>query len=321
VSNCPVCLSIDGFPLKRPPSRNMWTLYFDCPVCGYFGIDDDLAGDFLGENSKGATRRIRAALSHWIRQNQNKSRDPLNVHLETYKEVADGKIGLPTPAKAALSILRYIGDKVQETGEKLDGLPAEFPAEIGTTSRQTAIEIIGQLESRGLISCHDANTLNQYDVIDIDLTLEGWELYQSEQSGKQSAGYGFLAMKFNDEQLENLTQNHLKPAVLELGFPLVDMRDVAEPGLIDNIMRMRIRDANFVIVDLTHDNSGAYWEAGFAEGLGKPVLYICEEQKFSEKQTHFDTNHCTTVMWSSNDPDSFCKELIATLRRAMPTRK
>lgn len=319
MKNCAVCLSVDGFPLKLLPSKNMWTIYYDCPVCGYFSIDDDLAEDFLGEDSKKATRRIRATLSHWIRQNQNKSQDTLNLHQDTYQDAVDGKIGLPTPAKAALSIVGYVGDAIQKTGEKLPGLPAQFSAEIGTTTRQAAIDLIRQLEKRGLVSFHNSNTLSHYDVVDLDLTLEGWELYQSEQSGQQTAGYGFLAMKFNDEQLEMLTQQYLKPAILELGFPLVDMRDVAEPGLIDNIMRVRIRDANFVIVDLTHDNSGAYWEAGFAEGLGKPVLYICEKQKFAEKQTHFDTNHCTTVMWSSNDPNGFCEELIATLRRAVPS--
>src|SRR3546814_6925901 len=76
------------------------------------------------------------------------------------------------------------------------------------------------------------------------------------------------------------------------------MRNVARAGIIDNIMRSQIRDAAFVIVDLTHDNSGAYWEAGYAEGLGKPVIYICEKAKFDKAKTHFDTNHCTTVVRS-----------------------
>jgi len=35
-------------------------------------------------------------------------------------------------------------------------------------------------------------------------------------------------------------------------------------------------------------NPGAYWEAGYAEGLGKPVIYTCEEAKFVEA-SHFDT--------------------------------
>ena len=61
---------------------------------------------------------------------------------------------------------------------------------------------------------------------------------------------------------------------------------------------------------------GSYWEAGYAEGLGKPVIYICEKAKFDEVKTHFDTNHSTTVPWSEGKGDEFKRELIATLRRA-----
>ena len=86
------------------------------------------------------------------------------------------------------------------------------------------------------------------------------------------------------------------------------MRDVSQAGIIDNIMRTQIRDAAFIIIDLTHDNAGAYWEAGYAEGLGKPVVYICERKKFETATTHFDTNHCTTVPWSIEDPENFKKE-------------
>ena len=95
------------------------------------------------------------------------------------------------------------------------------------------------------------------------------------------------------------------------------MRDVATAGIIDNIMRMRIKEARFVIADLTHDNNGAYWEAGYAEGLGKPVIYICEAEKFEREKSHFDTNHCTTIPWSGDDPDTFRQQLSATIRRSL----
>ena len=124
-------------------------------------------------------------------------------------------------------------------------------------------------------------------------------------------------MKFNDPELDSFVNEVVKPATREIGYDLVDIRDVARAGVIDNIMRAQIEDAAFVIADLTHDNSGAYWEAGYAEGLGKPVVYICEKTKFEEASTHFDTNHCTTVPWSSDDPDGFRRELIATLRRSL----
>jgi nucleoside 2-deoxyribosyltransferase len=52
-----------------------------------------------------------------------------------------------------------------------------------------------------------------------------------------------------------------------------------------------------VAADLSDDNAGAYWEAGFAEGLGKPVIYICREGV----NTHFDTDHRRTVRWSTGD--------------------
>ena len=51
-----------------------------------------------------------------------------------------------------------------------------------------------------------------------------------------------------------------------------------------------MRGARFVIADLSHDNNGAYFEAGFAEGIGLPVVYTCEVKKFEAKKTHFDTN-------------------------------
>ena len=125
-------------------------------------------------------------------------------------------------------------------------------------------------------------------------------------------------MKFNDAELEALIATSVKPVIKsQLQLDVVDMRDVARAGVIDNIMRAQIRDAAFVIVDLTHDNSGAYWEAGFAEGLGKPVIYICEKSKFEKAQTHFDTNHCTTVQWDNGDRALFEQQLVATLRRSL----
>ena len=135
-----------------------------------------------------------------------------------------------------------------------------------------------------------------------------------------SGNYGFLAMQFDDPDLEAFVEEVMKPAVEDTGYKLVHMKDVGRAGVIDNIMRIQIRDAAFVISDLTHDNLGAYWEAGFAEGLGKPVIYICEKAKFKKTGTHFDTNHCTTVFWSKSDVEAFHEELIATIRRSLESR-
>lgn len=317
MTNCTVCLSADG-SLNRDPVDHLNRLRFDCSVCGSFLIDRDVIEDYLYDGSEQTTRRVRATLSHWIRLNQGNQPYP-TLDTNVYQDVIDDNIRLPTPAQVALSILRYIGDHTQKTGEKLKSLPPSFSAEIGATSREDAVELIRELEARGQLKFSGAITIGGRDAFDIGLTLGGWEIYQSERTGGQTAGYGFLAMKFGVEPLENITQNHLKPAIKDLGYELVDMRDIAVPGNIDSIMRMRIRDADFVIADLSHNNLGAYWEAGYAEGLGKPVLYICDKKKFDEHGTHFDINHYTTVMWEPDEPEDFCKRLIATLRRGLPS--
>ena len=115
------------------------------------------------------------------------------------------------------------------------------------------------------------------------------------------------------------TVDVVKPTVKEAtGYDLVDLSDLSKAGLIDNLIVTQIRDSRFVIADLTDDNRGAYWEAGYAEGLGKPVIYICKKEKFDDgKGTHFDTNHYTTVLWSTNDKDAVRQELAATVRRSL----
>ncbi len=128
---------------------------------------------------------------------------------------------------------------------------------------------------------------------------------------------GFLAMQYGDAELEQMASKHMKPVVQSMGYSLQDMRDISQAGVIDNLLREALRNAKFVIADLSHGNNGAYWEAGFAEALEKPVIYTCERLQFESFKTHFDTNHCTTVMWSSDDAEAFRRDLAGALRRSL----
>ena len=96
------------------------------------------------------------------------------------------------------------------------------------------------------------------------------------------------------------------------------MDDEPRAGLIDDKLRVEIQASDFIIADLTHDNLGAYWEAGYAEGLGKPVIYTCEKEKFETEKTHFDTNHHLTIIWDKDAPESAGENLKATIRATLP---
>ncbi len=226
-----------------------------------------------------------------------------------------------SPAVQAMNLIRYIGDQVSESGKPIPHID-RISKKIGAPSEELAKQLIKELYEHDLIIMGEPSkeTLGPR-FPNVNLTLAGWKQYEAEKRGEFAGNYGFLAMQFNDDDLESFVREVVKPAVKEdIGCSLVDMRDVPKAGIIDNIMRVRIRDAKFVIADLTHGNNGAYWEAGYAEGLGKPVIYICEKEKFESKDgTHFDTNHCTTVIWSKSrdNDDDFRQKLTATLRRSL----
>ncbi len=224
---------------------------------------------------------------------------------------------LPNPVAQTANMVRYIGDEVSRSGNAIGQFPDNFHAIIGALNRKSAVRLAKELEERKILTT-DLTGHPSPEFINVSLSLDGWERYEAEKRGEFKGNSGFMAMKFNDPELDPFVKDVVKPAVKEgIGYDLVDMNDVGRAGVIDNIMRTRIRDSAFVIVDLTHDNSGAYWEAGYAEGLGKPVLYICEKAKFDKEGTHFDTNHCTTVLWSRDDDEGFKKSLVATLRRSL----
>jgi hypothetical protein len=227
---------------------------------------------------------------------------------------------LPTPAKQATNAIRIIGDMVRDSGEALDRLPVHFFASVGCVSPDRADRLVEQLVHRGDVVAMDRGdgaAPPGVRFLSLELSLDGWERYDSERRGKETSGGGFLALKFGDPSLDRFVADVVKPAAESAGYKLVDMRDVKRAGVIDNLMRMEIRDCTFLIADLSHGNNGAYWEAGFAEGLGKPVIYLCEKTIFDKKLTHFDTNHCTTLLWEEENPDGFREEFIATLRNSL----
>jgi nucleoside 2-deoxyribosyltransferase len=123
-----------------------------------------------------------------------------------------------------------------------------------------------------------------------------------------------MAMKFGQSDVGDAVEKCFRPAVKRAGFELRVLTDQQPAGLIDNQRRASILAARFVIADLTQGSPGAYWEAGFGEGLGLPVIYTCEETAWKQQGTHFDTNHLNTVTWNLAKPKKAEDRLTATIR-------
>jgi hypothetical protein len=126
-----------------------------------------------------------------------------------------------------------------------------------------------------------------------------------------------MALKFGQAELDRVVDKCFRPAVARTGFELRLITDRQPAGIIDDQLRAAILASRFVISDLTHGSPGAYWEAGFGEGLGLPVIYTCERKAWEEKQTHFDTNHLVTIIWDMEDLTKAGDKLTATIRATL----
>jgi hypothetical protein len=153
------------------------------------------------------------------------------------------------------------------------------------------------------------------------LKMAGWERYERLRRGEITSRKVMMAMKFNtptlnDQELDQLVET-FQDAVGQTGFDLFTIAS-GPAGSIDDQMRVALRTSRFIIADLTYASRGAYWEAGYVEGLGRPVIYTCRQKEWDEEKTHFDTNHLRTIIWNPAKLDEAAKQLTTMIRITLP---
>jgi len=322
--NCPVC----NEPSNVSPSANGSKEYntYECLRCGVYEIEvtDEI-------NLSHRVLKSIGAVSHFIRKNYENNRLPGFHHFEITHEVYEKtlfNLDKISPAEQADNLILYLGKKLLEPFRShSDMLDLGHHEEIklcsitGCENKEGLYYIIEHLRN-GLVILFNESTGNgnarPIEKRKLGLTFEGWQKYNELLKTSKDSRQVFMAMKYNDKDLDDLYKNFLKDAVKETGLELVRLDEVGKAGLIDNNMRAEIRKSCLLLADLTHDNNGAYWEAGYAEGLGIPVIYLCEKDKFDKKKTHFDTNHCTTIIWEKGKEDEAIRSLKSTIRISMP---
>lgn len=283
----------------------------DCGNCGRFKLEVDNVS--LPPDSKSL-----AKLSHAVKKAQGEK--PFDITADFVEEVS--KRELPTVVEQADNLILWFGENT------LPGKPA-------TVTPETHQALMGAVDRDGVkyvLTCTFSNVWamlqgtspttvgapsNGYGCVG-ELSAKGWQRYEGLRRGTVQSRKAFMAMQFGDKELDGVFESCFIPAVKQTGFELERVNTNPKAGLIDDKIRVDIRNARFVIADLTHENRGAYWEAGFAEGLGKPVIYTCKKEHFEEHKTHFDTNHHTTIVWDKDNLDKAAKDLQATIRATLP---
>ena len=102
-------------------------------------------------------------------------------------------------------------------------------------------------------------------------------------------------MKFGEDTVA--LREAIRKGVTDAGYFAVFIDEVQHNELITPELLKHIRDSKFVVADLTHQNNGAYFEEGYAMGLGKPVIQLCKKGT----QLHFDIAQKNTIMWEEEE--------------------
>lgn len=311
-SFCQVCKQklkeIQSLPERRDGD------FFSCPQCGDYCASRTALSVLPSklESEKDAGAKI----SHMLRQAYEYGDIP-TLYTTTIDEVLRRQ--LPNPREQADFFIRWLGKTLEGPGQMIDVDSVNHKSIIGAKSDEGFALIVKHLLENGMLNGHASDTMGAPFGANITLSFEAWDYYEVLIRGKTNYRKAFIAMKFGDQVLDKIVESVFKPSVKQAGFDLIKLDDEPKAGLIDDRLRVEIQSSQFLIADLSHDNLGAYWEAGYAEGLGKPVIYTCEKSKFVNEKTHFDTNHHLTIVWDQEDLDDARETLKATIRATFPS--
>lgn len=285
-----------------------------CTNCGGFRLSATAAAMLSGLFVEPKRRYL---VAHFIRRVADSRKLPI-ISSDYLKNVVDTE-KFPDAFQQYENLIVWLGSNLEYAGHTVPITFQNFQAIIGAAGQDGYSWVAKQASVRGLIEGIESRSMGvPFTMINATLTLEGWDAYHAFTKSTRRSTTAFMAMKFDDHALGVLVTNHFRPAVAATGFDLRRLDDEQPAGLIDDQMRTRIRTSRFLVCDLTHDNRGAYWESGFAEGLGLPVIYTCEKSKFDLVSTHFDTNHLVTVPWDVNNSHEAVRLLKATIRATFP---
>jgi hypothetical protein len=139
----------------------------------------------------------------------------------------------------------------------------------------------------------------------VKLLLRGAERIAELHKGDINSNQAFAAMWF-DPMMNDLWTNGIEPALLATNYKAIRIDKTEHNKKIDDEIIAAIRKSGLVVADVTGHRPGVYYEAGFAMGLGIPVIWTCSEKDI--EGAHFDTRQYSHVLWS--DPEDLKSKLI-----------
>lgn len=319
---CPVCKSEATYQ----PDNKRDLSFFMCPVCGRYEFGENnvfnenhlpsylFYNAFMKTMLRGVERRYHTSLSKEKCDEYRKGYEQgdisngFPVHMDN--EIVEAWYP-KSFAERVDDVLMYICAHTEHVGQQISisfyGMLSllfvdrkEREPFTGNTlwrgdneCKEDAIFLLDYLKDSGLITYYFGPTMDV--ALCLRLSPKGYARVDEIQKAMSHGKNALVAMKFGDDT--NPLREAIRKGVKDAGYIAIFIDEYQHNDFITPELLKQIRDSRFVVADLTHQNNGAYFEEGYAMGLGKPVIQLCKKGV----QLHFDIAQKNTIMWESEE--------------------
>ncbi|MBX3585115.1 MAG: hypothetical protein KF796_00620 [Ramlibacter sp.] len=311
---CPVCDYRDA--VVTPGAENDYEV--GCEQCGSFRMTHEAR-----VNARAVADDLRWKVSAWICQYLG---DGLLTAELLDQAAASTPPGVVQRAHRMLSwiAIRYSPGKsfgVEELGR---GQRENRPAFEGSGVSPSALVLIASNlmptgwnrdldEMRYMVTevlCNELGWLASQNNWDYQVAPKG--LMRLETAPSIESSIAFCAMWF-DKRVESLWFEVIDPAIRLSGYEPLKIDIAPHNEKIDDKIIASIRSARFVVADFTGNRGGVYYEAGFAHGLGLPVIFMCQEGE----TLHFDVRQYNCIFWTADKLEEARDRLVNRIRATL----
>lgn len=313
--DCPIC----GQKIICTPDLARLTAVYECPHCGKFETTYPLAGCSFDRN------HLESYLFYHNLEIGTESIKPMHI------DPTSVEAWYPHSLSERIDhVLLYFGNHIHHIGQKrafnyydlleiafidryskhedcIDILDLQWGIRDDDECTEELLYILNYLESCKMIKFDFVG--NENDFVDLQIAPGGYARIDELQKNTSNGRDVLVAMKFGDDT--KTLRESIRMGIAAAGYHAVLIDEVDHNDFITPELLKHIRDSKFVVVDLTHQNNGAYFEEGYAMGLGKPVIQLCKK----DTHLHFDIAQKNTIIWASEVeiPERLCNRIKAAI--------
>jgi hypothetical protein len=280
----------------------------NCDTCGHYSITDRAIEMTFKDQG---IQTLKVKISSYIKERCLKKLSEITIfHTDNEETSITPRISIkeifsshPDVSERIDKALLNLGVMTEFAGGKVRLLKTNYPIFYPeSVDLNASFFILGQLIEDGFIS---GNCGFPTEVV---VTPKGWSRISHLQRGeKKNSIQGFTAMWF-DKSMDSIWNNSIKKAIEDAGFVARRIDNKEHNNKICDEIIAEVRKSKFVVCDFTGQRGGVYFEAGFALGLGIPVIWSCKDTKEELENLHFDTRQYNHILW--NDEEDLYKKLF-----------